>query len=135
MVDEVGRDRDRAEMEWRAVDQVPRGREVGAGSGEERGLAEHALSRFPEIPGHRGVHLADEAVVVRVAVRDDEPDEGRVAGGEPRDRGKRLRVTQRAVEGQPGVEHQASPVVLDLDTAATDLMRAAVDADAHGVFT
>jgi hypothetical protein len=69
--------------------------------------------------------------VVRVTVRDKKTDNRLVSEREPGGAGKRVLVSPGAVERQACVQDQTRALLLDLDATATDLVRAAMNADPH----
>jgi hypothetical protein len=77
------------------------------------------------------MHLADEAVVVRVPVRDDHADDRGVPARDPGNGQELSLVPERAIERQAHVEHETSTAMLDLNAATAYVMSPAVDADAH----
>ena len=80
MVDEIGRDCEGADAKSLAVDEVARGREVGAGTREEARPAQHPLRGLAEVDGDGDMDRIDEANVIRVAVGHHEPCDRAVAG-------------------------------------------------------
>lgn len=78
------------------------------------------------------MHLVDQARVVEVRVRDQDTDKGRVAAiGQPRDGWQRHVVTGIRGQRLADVEDQTGALALQLDARTADLVRAAVDANAH----
>ena len=110
---------------------MPCGRDLSPTPGEERSLLENALRCFAKVSRNRLVHLANQAVVVRMAMRENEPDDGAVALLEPVHSGEQQVVTDPSIERQTDVEDQACTLVLEFNAAAANLIGASVNTNPH----
>ncbi len=130
VVDEDRRDRERTEGELLPFGEGDRiGGDVAVRN-EGGGCPQDAKGRFAHRHRQAWAGEVGQPDVVAVAMAENEREEI-AAAGQSVDRRVAIRVVGVAVQGEAEVEQQARAGVLQLDTGATDLARAAVNTHPH----
>ncbi len=115
VVHQVRSHREGPKLHRPTVAQVSSGTEIRASRREEKRLFENALGRLSDVQRDRRVNARCQAVVVRMAMGDDDAEQRGVVGLQSRDRGEGHVLLEGRVKWEAYIEHQASAVMLELD--------------------
>jgi hypothetical protein len=122
VIDEKRGDREWADPQRLAVFELAGEAYLCSRGREEGRFAQQPRRRCAGVDRNVGADAINKPVVIRMGVRDDDADEGRVAAGDSADERERRLLSGSSGERKADVENEALPCGLELDAAAADLL-------------